>query len=216
MRVIPEAAHLILTPPCFRDFREIETTLGDTMATIIGISGSLRRNSYNAALLRAAAQLMPDDTQLRIETIRGIPLYDGDLEATDGIPRPVTELKEAIAAANGLLLVTPEYNNSIPGVFKNAIDWLSRPPADIQRIFGGKPVALIGASPGGFGTILSQNAWLPVLRTLGAELWSEGRLLVSRAQSVFDESGTLTDAAVKERLRDFLRSFVAFVGLPKH
>jgi chromate reductase len=186
------------------------------MATIIGISGSLRRNSYNTALLRAAAQLMPDDTQLRIETIRGIPLYDGDLEATDGIPRPVTELKEAVAAANGLLLVTPEYNNSIPGVFKNAIDWLSRPPADIQRIFGGKPVALIGASPGGFGTILSQNAWLPVLRTLGAELWSEGRLLVSRAQSVFDESGTLTDAAVKERLRDFLRSFVAFVGLPKH
>jgi chromate reductase, NAD(P)H dehydrogenase (quinone) len=182
------------------------------VATIIGISGSLHRNSYNTALLRAAAQLMPDDTQLQIETIRGIPLYDGDLEATDGIPRPVTELKEAIAAANGLLLVTPEYNNSIPGVFKNAIDWLSRPPADIQRIFGGKPVALIGASPGAFGTILSQNAWLPVLRTLGAEFWSEGRLLVSRAQGVFDESRTLTDAAVKDRLRDFLLSFVAFAG----
>jgi NAD(P)H-dependent FMN reductase len=116
----------------------------------------------------------------------------------------------------GLLLATPEYNNSIPGVFKNAIDWLSRPPADIQRIFGGKLVAVIGASPGNFGTVLSQNAWLPVLRTLGAELWSEGRLLVPRAHGVFDEAGTLTDTAVKERLGDFLRRFVAIVGLPKH
>jgi chromate reductase len=186
------------------------------MATILGISGSLRRNSYNTALLRAAAQLMPDDTRLQIETIQGIPLYDGDLEATGGIPQPVTELKEAIAAADGLLLATPEYNNSIPGVFKNAIDWLSRPPADIQRIFGGKLVALIGASPGNFGTVLSQNAWLPVLRTLGAELWSEGRILVPRAQGVFDEAGTLTDTAVKERLGDFLRRFVAIVGMPKH
>ena len=186
------------------------------MVTIIGISGSLRRGSYNTALLRAAAQLMPNGTQLQIETIRGIPLYDGDLEAADGIPQPVRELKEAVTAADGLLLVTPEYNNSIPGVFKNAIDWLSRPPADIQRVFGGKPVALIGASPGGFGTVLSQNAWLPVLRTLGAELWSEGRLLVSRAQGVFDESGTLTDAAVKDRLREFLQSFVAFAGRRKN
>jgi len=186
------------------------------VAAIIGISGSLRRGSYNTALLRAAAQLMPNGTQLQIETIRGIPLYDGDLEAADGIPQPVRELKEAVTAADGLLLVTPEYNNSIPGVFKNAIDWLSRPPADIQRVFGGKPVALIGASPGGFGTVLSQNAWLPVLRTLGAELWSEGRLLVSRAQGVFDESGTLTDAAVKDRLREFLQSFVAFAGRRKN
>jgi len=144
------------------------------MTTIVGISGSLRRGSYNTSLLRAAAQLMPNNAQLRIETIREIPLYDGDLEAAEGIPQPVTALKEAVASADGLLLVTPEYNNSIPGVFKNAIDWLSRPPADIRRVFGGKSVALIGASPGGFGTILSQAAWLPVLRTLGAELWSGG------------------------------------------
>lgn len=186
------------------------------MTTIIGISGSLRRGSYNTSLLRAAAQLMPSNAQLRIETIAGIPLYDGDLEAAEGIPQPVASLKEAVAAADGLLLVTPEYNNSLPGVFKNAIDWLSRPPADIPRIFGGKPVALIGASPGGFGTILSQNAWLPVLRTLGADLWSEGRLLVSRVQGVFDQSGTLTDAAIKDRLRDFLDGFVTFAGSRKH
>jgi len=114
----------------------VETTGGETVAAIIGISGSLRRGSYNTALLRAAAQLMPNGTQLQIKTIRGIPLYDGDLEAADGIPQPVRELKEAVTAADGLLLVTPEYNNSIPGVFKNAIDWLSATcghPARLRR-----------------------------------------------------------------------------------
>ncbi len=110
-----------------------------------------------------------------------MPLYDGDLEAEEGLPDAVVGLKAAVAAADGLLLVTPEYNNGIPGVFKNAVDWMSRPPADIPAVFGGKPVGLIGASPGGFGTVLSQTAWLPVLRTLGCELWSGGRLMVSRA-----------------------------------
>jgi NAD(P)H-dependent FMN reductase len=153
---------------------------------------------------------MPEGTALMVETIRGIPLYDGDQEAAEGIPEPVATLKDAIAAADGLLLVTPEYNNSIPGVLKNAIDWLSRPPADIGRVFGGKPVALMGASPGGFGTILAQNAWLPVLRTLGLELWSEGRLLVSRAQAVFGEDGTLFDPKIREQLQTFLQGFAMF------
>jgi NAD(P)H-dependent FMN reductase len=181
------------------------------MARIIGISGSLRAGSYNSALLRAATALMPAGAELVVATIRGIPLYDGDVETAQGIPPPVAQLKDAIAAADGLLLVTPEYNNSVPGVFKNAIDWLSRPPADIARVFGGKPVALVGASPGGFGTILSQNAWLPILRTLGAELWSGGRLLVSRAPSVFAQDGTLSDAKVRESLAQYLRGFVAHV-----
>ena len=182
------------------------------MTRLIGMSGSLRQGSYNSALLHAATKLMPERAELTIATIRGIPLDDGDLEAAEGIPAPVTALKDAIAGADGLLLVTPEYNNSIPGVFKNAIDWLSRPPADITRVFGGKPVALMGASPGGFGTILSQNAWLPVLRTLGVDFWTEGRLLVSRAQTLFQEDGTIADQKIREQLRTFLHGFAAFAG----
>ena len=124
----------------------------------------------------------------------------------------MTVLKDAIAAADGLLLVTPEYNNSIPGVFKNAIDWLSRPPADIPRVFGGRPVALMGASAGGFGTVLSQDAWLSVLRTLVTKPWFGGRLLVSRAQGVFDAGGTIADEKVREQLRTFVHGFAAFAG----
>jgi NAD(P)H-dependent FMN reductase len=180
------------------------------MISLVGISGSTRRASFNSALLRAAAAAMPAGAQLRIESIAAIPLYNGDEEAAHGIPEPVARLKDAIAAADGLLLVTPEYNNSLPGVAKNAIDWLSRPPADIGRVFGGKPVAIAGASPGGFGTVLSQNAWLPVFKTLGANLWTGGRLLVSRAGTVFDAQGDMTDAAVRDGLTKFLAGFVAY------
>ncbi len=180
---------------------------------IVGISGSTRRGSFNSALLRAAAAAMPAGAQLRIESIAGIPLYNGDEEAAQGVPQAVARLKDAIAAADGLLLVTPEYNNSLPGVAKNAIDWLSRPPADIGRVFGGKPVAIAGASPGGFGTVLSQNAWLPVFKTLGANLWSGSRLLVSRAGTVFDAQGDITDAGIRDSLAKFLAGFVAYVSL---
>lgn len=180
------------------------------MTKVLGISGSLRRGSYNSALLRAATRLMPPEATLEVTSIRGIPLYDGDVEA-QGLPPTVTQLKQAIVAADGVLLVTPEYNNGIPGVFKNAIDWLSRPSSDIKRVFGGRPFALIGASPGAFGTVLSQAAWLPVLRTLGTQPWFGGRLQVPRAASVFDESGVLKDAAVEEQLKQFLAGYVTFV-----
>jgi chromate reductase len=182
------------------------------MTTIVGIAGSLRKGSLNAALLRAAARAMPSGSALEPGSIAGIPLYDADLEAAQGLPPAVAALKDRIAAADGLLIVTPEYNNSMPGVLKNAVDWLSRPPADIPRVFGGRPVALIGASPGGFGTVLSQNAWLPVWKTLGAELWSGDRLLVSRAGAAFDAAGNLTDASVAERLAKFLAGFVKFAA----
>jgi len=180
------------------------------MGQIIGLSGSLRRGSFNTAMLRAASTLMPEGSELSVRTIHGIPLYDGDVEATEGIPPAVADLKDAIAASNGLILATPEYNHSMPGVFKNAIDWLSRPPADIPRVFTGKPVALLGATPGGFGTILSQEAWLPVLRRLGMRLWSEGSLHVPHANNVFDSTGAIVDPKIRERLEQFVREFTRF------
>lgn len=180
------------------------------MTTIIGICGSLRQRSYNAALLRAAAAAMPPGSVLRIESIRDIPLYDGDYERDAGIPPPVQALKEAIAAADGLLLASPEFNNSLPGVLKNAIDWLSRPPEDIKRVFADKPVAVIGATTGGFGTVLGQSAWLPVLRVLGTRPWFGARLAVARAASAFDADGALTDQALVQQVRTFVEGFVAF------
>ncbi|HXB19233.1 MAG TPA: NADPH-dependent FMN reductase [Steroidobacteraceae bacterium] len=180
------------------------------MIKVLGISGSLRRASYNSALLRAATRLMPPEATLEVASIRGIPLYDADVEA-QGIPAAVSELKEAVVAAAGVLLVTPEYNNSIPGVFKNTIDWLSRPNTDVRRVFAGRPFAVMGASPGGFGTTLSQTAWLPVLRTLGTQFWSGGRVQVARAATVFDEAGNLKDPGVEQQLKQFLAGYVAFV-----
>jgi chromate reductase len=180
--------------------------------TIIGISGSLRKNSYNTALLRAATQAVSDGTTLEIASIRDIPLYDGDVEEASGVPGPVQQLKERIAASDGLLLVTPEYNNSIPGVFKNAIDWLSRPGKDIKRVFGNRPVALLGATPGGGGTILAQSAWLPVLKTLQTRPWFGGRLIVSNAAKVFDPNGVLIDEQIRLQLKTFMAGFEAFIG----
>ncbi len=181
------------------------------MTHIIGISGSLRSASFNHSLLQAAVQLAPESVTLDVRRINGIPLYDADVEVKSGIPASVVELKEAIAVADGVLLATPEYNNGIPGVFKNAIDWVSRPDSDIRRVFGGKAFALIGASPGGFGTILSQEAWLPVLRALGTRPWFGGRLLVSHANQQFDVDGNLTDESTRLRLEGFLSGFVEFI-----
>ena len=168
------------------------------MITILGLSGSLRRHSFNSGLLRAAVEAAPPGAQIEIGSIAEIPLYNGDVEAA-GVPAAVAALKDRAAATDGLLFVTPEYNNGIPGVFKNAIDWLSRPNSDIARIFGGKPVGVIGTSPGRFGTLLSQTAWLPVLRTLGAS-------------GLFDDAGNLTDDATHVRLREYLAGFAAHIA----
>jgi NAD(P)H-dependent FMN reductase len=180
------------------------------MIEIAGIAGSLRQASYNRALLRAAAELMPEGAVLKTLSIDAVPLYHGDVEAR-GIPTPVVTLKNALASAAGLVVATPEYNNGIPGVLKNAIDWMSRPAADIPRVFGGKPIALLGATPGGWGTVFAQTAWLPVLRTLRTKLWTaQGPFYVSGAAKVFDDSG-LVDAELRERLRKYMAAFVEHV-----
>ena len=188
------------------------SNIRDDMINILGISGSLRSRSFNTALLQAAKALVPANVTLEVATLNDISLYDGDVESREGLPAAVVALKERIVAADGVILGTPEYNNGIPGVFKNAIDWASRPPDDIARVFRDRPFAIIGASPGGFGTVLAQSGWLPVLRTLNAAYWSAGRLLVSRAHLVFDENGSLKDDAIRAQLGKFLEGFAAFVA----
>jgi NAD(P)H-dependent FMN reductase len=181
------------------------------MVRLVGISGSLRKGSFNTALLRSAQSAVASRADLEVWTLHGIPLYDADIEAHEGTPQSVSALKSAIVAADGLLLVTPEYNHGVPGVFKNGIDWLSRPPSEAARVFRGRPVALIGASPGGFGTTLAQAAWLPTLTALGMELWCGSQLMVAHANGAFDESGALKDSAIQMQLTQFMIGFVDFV-----
>ena len=180
--------------------------------TVVGISGSLRNGSLNSMLLRAAQELAPTDVKVEIASIRDVPLYDGDVELEHGIPASVQALKDRVAGASGVLLATPEYNNSIPGVLKNVIDWMSRPPADIARVFRDRPVALMGATPGQGGTILAHAAWLQVLRTLGTRTWNGPRLMVSRADTVFDQDGRLKDEALKKQVTSFMAGFARFMG----
>jgi chromate reductase len=187
------------------------------MPILLGISGSLRRDSVNTKLLRAAATLVPEGTRLDIGSIEGIPLYNADVEA-QGTPPAVAALKDAIASADGLLLVTPEYNHSMPGVLKNAVDWLSRPPSDIRRVFRGRPVAVMGATPGMGATISAQAAWLPVLRALGTLPWFGGRLIVPGAPKAFDDEGRLVDEELRGRVESFVRGFAEFSARhsPRH
>lgn len=185
------------------------------MIRLFGISGSLRQGSYNSALLRAAVETVPEGCTLDTALIAGIPLYDADVEEGEGIPEIVSSLKDRIAECDGLLLVTPEYNNSIPGVFKNTIDWLSRPPEDQSRVFHNRPVGLIGATPGYFGTAFSQTAWLPVLRLLKLRVWFGEMLWVSGAMKVFDGDGNLTDEKVRKRLEAYMKGFARFVEMAK-
>ena len=177
------------------------------MTKIVAISGSLRKGSFNTALVRAAADMYPD--AISVHSLAGIPLYNGDDEEADGVPTAVEELKQAIAEADGLIISTPEYNNSMPGVLKNALDWLTRPPADIPQVFHGKPVAVMGATPGGFGTNLAQNSLLPVLRTMKTQPWFEGRLMVSHASKLVEDA-ELSDDKTRERLQEFVSGFIDF------
>lgn len=179
------------------------------MTRILGISGSLRAASFNTALLRAARRAAPEGVEIEIATLHGIPLYDGDLEAAAGIPEMVDALKARIRASDALLLATPEYNNGMPGVLKNAIDWLSRPAGELRQLFGGRPLALMGASPSGFGTLLAQAAWLPVLKSLGVQVWTGKSLMLSRAHQSIGADGEIVDEAALKTIADFVSGYAA-------
>ncbi len=179
------------------------------MTRIVGISGSLRKGSYNTALLHAAKELMPAGAELQILSIDTVPLFNEDVEK-QGAPAVVAALKEQLAAADGLIISTPEYNNGIPGVLKNAIDWMSRPNTDLARVFHGKPFALMGATPSGFGTLNAQTAWLPLIRYFRFRPCFANPLYVSAAHEKFDKDLKLNDAVVMESLKKLLADFVAF------
>ena len=176
---------------------------------LVGFAGSLRRGSFNRKLIAAAAGAMPEGSALEVLSIDEVPLYNADVEERDGIPASVAAIKNEIAAADGLVIATPEYNGGIPGIAKNVIDWVSRPASDQARVTYGKPVAIMGATPGGMGTAFSQAAWLQVLRTLRMRVWvTGGPLYVSRASNSFDEAGR-PDEELAGRLRDYMAGFVA-------
>jgi len=190
------------------------------MKTVLAIAGSLRRHSFNRLLLDAAAQLAPEDMKVvRFEGLASIPLFDEDLEGLPaGNPEPVERLRRAVASADGLLIATPEYNWSIPGVLKNAIDWLSRAAPD--EPLAGKPVAVMGASIGGWGTRLAQAALRQVLAATESVVLPSPALFVRNASGAFDESGTLTDAVLRGHLGELLAAFNVWIdktspgGLP--
>jgi NAD(P)H-dependent FMN reductase len=175
---------------------------------ILALGGSLRAASLNRALLDEAAALTPDVDLSVAAVAAALPHFNQDIVDREGFPPEATQLKDALRAADGLLIATPEYNWGIPGFLKNAIDWASRPASDIPEVFGDLPVALIGAGGGG-GTRLAQSAWLPVFRYLKMRPWAEETLYIGAARERFDGDGRLADEPTREQLRAVVTGFAA-------
>ena len=176
------------------------------MIRILGISGSLRKGSFNSALLREAKALAPDGMTVDIADISSIPLYNDDLREK-GYPAPVQTLREQIGAADAVLIVTPEYNYSIPGVLKNAIDWASRPPA---QPFDGKIVGIMGASPGRLGTARAQYHLRQCFVFLNSMVLNKPEVMVGGAANVFKE-GRLADDTTRGFVEDMLKALAIAV-----
>jgi chromate reductase, NAD(P)H dehydrogenase (quinone) len=176
----------------------------NTPMTILGIAGSLRSGSMNRAALRAAEKLTPEGVRLEVFQLDGIPPFNQDEE--NHPPAIVTEFKARIRAADAILFVTPEYNYSIPGVLKNAIDWASRPYGD--SAWEGKPAAIMGASPGAIGTARAQYHLRQVFVGLDIRALNRPEVMISNAPQRFDEHGVLTDESTKEHIRKLLQALV--------
>jgi chromate reductase, NAD(P)H dehydrogenase (quinone) len=176
---------------------------------VVGFAGSLRRGSYNRALLRATTELAPPALRIVIHDLDGIPLYNGDVEAA-GAPSSVVQLRDAIRQAHGLLIATPEYNHGVPGVLKNGIDWLSRPPRDSS--LNGKVAAVMGASPGITGTARGQSQLRQAFVFTNTYALLQPEVLIARAHEKFDADGRLVDQATRDFLATFLQRFADLIA----
>lgn len=176
---------------------------------ILGFTGSLRKDSFNKLLLKAAGRLLGDNARLELFDISKIPLYNQDVEMI-GIPEPVRKFKDAIERADAILVATPEFNHSYPGVLKNAIDWASRPFG--QNSFDGKPVAVTSAGPGMFGGLAAQDQLKQVLLALNMRLVTQPPVIVALAHQKFDSEGNLVDADTKRFLQQLLSNLIGSVN----
>lgn len=179
----------------------------DAPLTILGIAGSLRRASYNRGLIRAAVAVAPPGIVVRPFELAEIPMFNADVEAA-GDPAPVSEFKAAIAAADALLVATPEYNHCVPAVLKNAVDWATRPAR--ASVLTGKPVAIMGASPGRGGTARAQAQLRDGLSYTNGFVLPLPEVLVPLAGEKFDDDGNLTDPRTEVEIRDLLVALAAW------
>lgn len=172
----------------------------------VGISGSLRANSFNTGLLHAAADLLGSDHKVEVAEWRSVPVFDQDVEVL-GEPEAVTEIRKQLLLADGIIIATPEYNYSFPGGLKNLIDWMSRTK---EKPFDGKPVLVVGASAGNYGTVRAQLALRTVLTHMNAHTLNRPELMVTQARQKFSERGELTDEATRDVFSTILSSFVVW------
>ena len=179
----------------------------DSPLRIAGIAGSLRRGSFNRGLLRAAVESAPEGMTIDPLELRDLPLYDADLDVEGG-PDAVRAFKGGLLAADGLFIATPEYNYSLPGVLKNALDWASRAP---ERALNDKPVAIVGATPGRWGTVRSQLALRQMLMFPACRVMPAPMMTIAGAREYFDEEGNLTDDGMRTQLIGVLDSFGAWI-----
>lgn len=184
-----------------------------TPFSVTVFAGSLRRESHNRALAAAVHELAPPALAVTVEQIDPIPLYNFDVERA-AFPEAVTRLKTALRAADGTLIVTPEYNFSVPGVLKNTIDWISRPPGDAA--LRGKPVGILGASPGAVGTARAQMHLRAILANLNAIVMPQPAVVIANAAQKFDAAGRLTDEDTRKHLRTYLEAFARWIALITH